>query len=517
MEALEQWTYQHLLSLILWSPVVGALLILLTPKTNVRQVRFWAHLFTLLPLILSVYLWIAFNPYQPDMQFMESLEWIPALGIRYRLGVDGLSLPLVALTALLTFVSVVYSPTAIQVREKEYYALFLLLETGLVGTFMALDFVLFYVFWEVSLVPMYFLIGIWGGPNREYAAIKFFLYTLVGSVAMLLSILVLYFNSQPRTFGMVDLIQQQPLAGRGLLQVLAFLGFYLAFAIKVPVFPFHTWLPDAHVEAPTAGSVLLAGILLKMGTYGFVRVCLPLLPEGSQVFWAPMAVLGLINIIYGSLVAMAQDDLKKLVAYSSIGHMGFVMLGIAAAAMDGGAFADPDRLEYKVIALNGATFQMIAHGLMTGAMFLLVGVIYERAHHRDINRFGGLWSQMVVYGSLFSFFAMGELGLPGLAGFWGEFLSVLGSFQLFQWAGLAVIGIVITAAYFLWTVQRMFLGNPKEEHGNYPDMNLQEHLSLWPLALFTFLAGVYPKGLLTIIHTAMENAVSQMAKVLGGG
>ncbi|MCS7223902.1 MAG: NADH-quinone oxidoreductase subunit M [Armatimonadetes bacterium] len=517
MEGLGQWLYDHLLSLILWTPVVGALFILFTHRENVRQIRFWAHVFTFLPLAFSVYLWIAFNPPQMEMQFVETYDWIPVLGIRYKLGVDGLSMPLVVLTALLTFVSVVYSPTAIRVREKEYYALFLLLETGLVGTFMALDFVLFYVFWEVSLVPMYFLIGIWGGPQREYAAIKFFLYTLVGSVAMLLSILILYFHSEPRTFGMTELIEQQPLEGKGILQVLAFLGFYLAFAIKVPVFPFHTWLPDAHVEAPTAGSVLLAGILLKMGTYGFVRISLPLLPEGSQVFWAPMGVLGLINIIYGSLVAMAQDDLKKLVAYSSIGHMGFVMLGIAAAAMDGRSFTDPVLRDYKVIALNGATFQMIAHGLMTGAMFLLVGVIYERAHHRDINRFGGLWSQMVVYGSLFSFFSMGELGLPGLAGFWGEFLAVLGAFQLFAWAGLAVIGIVITAAYFLWTVQRMFLGEPKEAHSNYPDMNLQEHISLWPLAVLTFLAGVYPKGLLTIIQPAMESAVEKMTKVLGGG
>jgi len=330
-------------------------------------------------------------------------------------------------------------------------------------------------------------------------------------VAMLLAILVLYFHAG--TFDMVELIEKKPLAkASATLQALVWLGFYLAFAIKVPVFPFHTWLPDAHVEAPTAGSVILAGILLKMGTYGLVRVNLPLLPEASDVFWGMMGILALVNIIYGSLVAMGQDDLKKLIAYSSIGHMGFVMLGIAAAAKDGGAFADAALRSAKVTALNGATWTMIAHGLMTGAMFLLVGVIYERVHHRDLNRFGGLWAQMPVYGSIFSFFAMAELGLPGLAGFWGEFFSVLGSFRVYQWAGFAVIGIVITAAYFLWTVQRMFLGELRKEYRNLPDMNLQEHISLWPLVVLTFLVGVYPPILLRVIQPAMEHIVELMSR-----
>lgn len=506
---------KHLLSLIVWLPVVGMVFIILTPKEQVRMIRFWAHLFSGASFVLSLYLWFGFGyAMQGVMQFEEIYEWVPVLGIRYHLGVDGLSMPLVVLTALLTFVSIVYSPTAIHYREKEYYALFLLLATGMIGVFVALDFVLFYVFWEVSLVPMYFLIGIWGGPKREYAAIKFFLYTLVGSVAMLLAILVCYFNSEPKTFDMLELIKQHPLARAPLtVQALVWLGFYLAFAIKVPVFPFHTWLPDAHVEAPTAGSVILAGILLKMGTYGLVRVNLPLLPEASDVFWGMMGVLALINIIYGSLVAMAQDDLKKLVAYSSIGHMGFVMLGVAAAAnyvVDGEAVRSA-----KVTALNGATWTMVAHGLMTGAMFLLVGVIYERAHHRDIDRFGGLWAQMPIYGSIFSFFAMAELGLPGLAGFWGEFFSVLGSFRIYSWAGFAVIGIVVTAAYFLWTVQRMFLGELKGEFRNFPDMNLQEHLSLWPLAVLTFLVGVYPTFMLKVIQPAMEHAVKTMIWAYG--
>ena len=506
-----------LLSLILWLPIVGMVLILLTPKEQVRLIRFWAHLFTGAVLVLSLGLWFGFGPeLHGVMQFEERYNWVPLLGIRYHLGIDGLSMPLVVLTALLTFLSTVYSPTAIHHREKEYYALFLLLETGMIGVFIALDFVLFYVFWEVSLVPMYFLIGIWGGPKREYAAIKFFLYTLLGSVAMLLSILVCYFNSSPRTFDMMELTQQQPLAKAPLIvQALVWLGFYLAFAIKVPVFPFHTWLPDAHVEAPTAGSVILAGILLKMGTYGLVRVNLPLLPEASDVFWGLLGILALINIIYGSLVAMGQDDLKKLIAYSSIGHMGFVMLGVAAAAKDGMAFADAATRSAKVMALNGATWTMIAHGLMTGAMFLLVGVIYEWAHHRDLNRFGGLWAQMPVYGSLFIFFAMAELGLPGLAGFWGEFFSVLGSFRIYQWAGFAVLGIVITAAYFLWTVQRMFLGELRDEYRHFPDMNLREQLSLWPLVVLTFLVGVYPPILLRVIQPAMEQVVEWMMRVHG--
>lgn len=506
-----------LLSLILWLPVVGMVLILITPKEQVRLIRFWAHLFTGAVLVFSFVLWFGFGPdLQGVMQFEERYDWVPLLGIRYHLGVDGLSMPLVVLTALLTFLSIVYSPTSIHFREKEYYALFLLLETGMIGVFVALDFVLFYVFWEVSLVPMYFLIGIWGGPKREYAAIKFFLYTLLGSVAMLLSILVCYFHSSPRTFDMMELIQQQPLARAPLIvQALVWLGFYLSFAIKVPVFPFHTWLPDAHVEAPTAGSVILAGILLKMGTYGLVRVNLPLLPDASDVFWSAMGVLGLVNILYGSLVAMAQDDLKKLIAYSSIGHMGFVMLGVAAAAKEGIAFADAATRSAKVMALNGATWTMIAHGLMTGAMFLLVGVIYERAHHRDLNHFGGLWAQMPVYGSLFIFFAMAELGLPGLAGFWGEFFSVLGAFKVFNWAGFAVIGIVVTAAYFLWTVQRMFLGELKDEYRHFPDMNLREHLSLWPLAILTFLIGVYPPIFLRVIQPAMEQVVEWMMRAWG--
>lgn len=503
---------KNLLSLIVWLPVVGTVFIILTAKEQVWMIRFWAHLFSGASLVLSLYLWLGFSPdLKGIIQFEEKYNWVPALNIHYHLGVDGLSMPLVVLAALLSFVSVVYSPTAVHYREKEYYALFLLLETGMIGVFVALDFVLFYVFWEVSLVPMYFLIGIWGGPKREYAAIKFFLYTLVGSVAMLLSILVLYFNSG--TFNMLELIERQPLAKASVtLQALTWLGFYLAFAIKVPVFPFHTWLPDAHVEAPTAGSVILAGILLKMGTYGLVRVSLPMFPEASDLFWGMMGILALVNIIYGSLVAMAQDDLKKLVAYSSIGHMGFVMLGIGAAAMNGGTFASDALRSAKVMALNGATWMMVAHGLMTGAMFLLVGIIYERAHHRDIDRFGGLWAQMPVYGSIFSFFSMAELGLPGLAGFWGEFFAVLGSFRIYAWAGFAVIGIVITAAYFLWTVQRMFLGELKGEYRSFPDMNIQEHISLCPLVVLTFLVGVYPTFMLKIIQPAMQQVIETMAK-----
>lgn len=511
-----------ILTAITFLPALGALMIAITPRERVALIRSIAHLISGFVLLLSLFMFADLDKQSPKMQFVESFLWIPIVNIRYYLGVDGLSAPLVVLTALLTFLSIVYSPTAIRHREKDYYALFLLLETGMIGVFVALDFILFYIFWEVSLVPMYFLIGIWGGPKREYAAIKFFLYTLFGSVFMLLSILTLYYFSgppsydptQPRTFDILELISQRPLSGNLLVQFLCFLGFYIAFAIKVPVFPFHTWLPDAHVEAPTAGSVLLAGILLKMGTYGMVRVLLPLFPEACQFFWKPMAVLALINILYGSLVAMGQDDLKKLIAYSSIAHMGFVMLGVAAAAK--GLQDVPNSLvepiiRAKVMALNGATLEMIAHGLITGSLFLLVGVIYERVHHRDLNSFGGLWNKMPIYSSVLAFMAMASLGLPGLAGFWAEFLALMGAFGVYgHFAWLAVFGIVIVAAFFLWMLQRMLMGSMPREYERLKDMDARECISLFPLVFLVFLLGVYPHLVLEPINTVMVNIVESM-------
>jgi len=375
-----------MLSLIIFLPLVGGIIILFTSKTNETLLKGIALGASLASFVLSLFMTALFK-IGGGFQFLELGNWIPSLGIHYHLGVDGLSLPLIVLTALLSLLSVAYS-WRIELRLKEYLFLFLLLETGMLGVFAALDFFLFYIFWEITLVPMYFLIGIWGGPRREYAAIKFFLYTLVGSLAMLLAILVMYFNAQPHTFNMLTLIEQQPLAAKPVLAALAFWGFFLSFAIKVPMWPFHTWLPDAHVEAPTAGSVILAGVLLKMGTYGFVRVSLPMLPEAFRIYAPAVAVLALLGIVYGALVAMAQTDLKKLVAYSSVNHMGYVMLGVASAAAAAGI---PEKAVAAATALNGAVFEMVAHGVITGALFLIVGVLYDfRAHTRGVDEFGGL-------------------------------------------------------------------------------------------------------------------------------
>jgi NADH-quinone oxidoreductase subunit M len=356
---------------------------------------------------------------------------------------------------------------------------------------------------------MYFLIGIWGGPRKEYAAIKFFLFTLIGSLAMLVGILLLYFNASPRTFDILALIRQQPLAAHLPLAQIAFWGFFLSFAIKVPMWPFHTWLPDAHVEAPTAASVILAGVLLKLGTYGFVRFSLPLFPQVFQQFAFPIAILALLGIIYGALVAMAQTDLKKLVAYSSVNHMGYVMLGVAAAAA---AFGQAEKAQAATIALNGAVYQMIAHGVITGALFLIVGVIYDyRAHTRGVDEFGGLGAVLPVYSGITMMAMLASLGLPGLMGFVAEFLILLGSFGIFPMlAATALLGIVITAAMFLWTIQRIFLGPANQRWSRLPDMDARELISLVPLVVLMVIFGIYPRPLLDIITAAMQGLVTAL-------
>jgi len=493
-----------MLSLITFLPLAGGLIILLIPKTRLGLMKNVALLASAGALLLSLVL-AGLYRIGGGMQFHEVYRWIPTVGITYHLGVDGLSLPLLVLTALLSVLSVVYS-WRIDHRLKEYLFLFLLLETGMLGVFAALDFFLFYIFWEVTLVPMYFLIAIWGGPRKEYAAIKFFLYTLVGSLAMLLAILILYFNSTPRTFDVLELIRQQPLAGKGLLAALAFWGFFLSFAIKVPMWPFHTWLPDAHVEAPTAGSVILAGILLKMGTYGFVRFSLALLPAAFKQYAVIVAVLALLGIVYGALVAMAQTDLKKLVAYSSVNHMGYVMLGTAAAAA---AVGDPARAPAAATALNGAVFEMVAHGIITGALFLIVGVIYDyRAHTRGVDEFGGLGARLPVYTGISTLAMLASLGLPGLMGFVAEFLIFVGSFGVFPYfTAVAVTGVVFSAAMFLWTIQRIFLGPFNERWAHLPDMDAREKIALVPLAALMLFFGLYPRPLLDVINAAMTALV----------
>jgi len=509
------------LSILIFLPLAGMVIILLMNKEKVTAIRWTANICAGLVFVISLLALTSFIPGDANMQLQEGPRlWFEAAGVRvnYHLGADGLSLPLIILTTLLTFLCTIYS-WRINHRVKEYMAFFMLLEVGMLGTFSALDFFLFYVFWEISLVPMYFLIGIWGGPRREYAAIKFFIYTLVGSLAMLLAILALYFYSSPHTFDMLELAQQNPLAQYFWVGVLAFWGFFLAFAIKVPLFPFHTWLPDAHVEAPTAGSVILAGVLLKMGTYGFVRVCLPILPGPSRYFALVIALLALVSIIYGALVAMAQTDLKKLIAYSSVNHMGYVMLGIAAAVgiTWPGHPAAFDTVS-RATALNGAVLQMITHGIITGALFFLVGVIYDRAHTRDLNSFGGLAKQMPVYAGLMMMASFASLGLPTLAGFVSEFLVFVGSFGTYSLiTAVSVIGVAITAGYFLWMIQRVFLGDLNRQWVGLPDMDAGELAATVPLMVLTLAIGIFPYPVLHVINTVSVAIVQHVGQVLGMG
>jgi NADH-quinone oxidoreductase subunit M len=496
-----------ILSALTYLPLVGALIIICIPRDRDEAIKATAASTSALCLALAILAWLAFDNGVGGFQLEERAEWIPQLGISYHMGVDGISMPMVFLTCLVSLVAIAYS-WIVKERVKEYFALFLLLQTACIGVFVALDFFLFYIFWEISLVPMYFIIGVWGGPKREYAAIKFFLYTLVGSVLMLLGIIVLYFASgdspAERTFDIVELIARQPATSLAPgLAMAVFIGFFIAFAIKVPSFPFHTWLPDAHVEAPTAGSVILAGILLKLGSYGMVRINMPLMPEEWMVAAPWIGVLALISIIYGSLAAMAQSDLKKLIAYSSIGHMGFVTLGLAAMNVQG---------------ISGAVLQMFSHGLITSCLFLLVGVIYERAHIREINGFGGLGQIMPKYFGVFIFVAMASLGLPALSGFVAELYVLLGTYAsgsaletsaegfavlMSPWfAYTAIIGIVLTAAYMLWTVQRVFMGEKNERWAGLKDINSLELACLAPLMALTLFVGCYPGPLLRPIEAA---------------
>ncbi len=478
----------HILSWIVFLPLIGAFVVLALPKDRGQLLKAVAAGTTLVVLALATLLLMKFNPAASGFQFEDKAVWIPPINAWYHLGVDGISVALVFLTALLGFVAVIAS-FSIGQRLKEYFFLYLLLQTGMLGTFLSLDLFLFYVFWEVVLVPMYFLIGIWGGPRKEYAAIKFFLYTLAGSVFMLLSILTCYLNSTPHTFSIPALVAQGVQLTPAV-QWWVFLGFFVAFAIKVPIFPFHTWLPDAHVEAPTPISVLLAGVLLKMGGYGFLRVSFPILPKIAQSFGLIFGILGLINVVYGALVAMAQTDFKKMVAYSSVSHMGFVLLGFAGLTSSG---------------FNGALLEMFNHGIITGGMFLLVGVLYDRTHTRDLNAFGGLGARVPVYAGFLTFFALASLGLPGLSGFVGEFLSLLGCFPTHPLiTGLSVLGLVLGAAYFLLMLQRVLLGPLAPKWATLADVNRLELLTLVPLVIFVLAVGFWPKPILNLQSPALD-------------
>jgi NADH-quinone oxidoreductase subunit M len=497
-----QFFHDHILSIVLFTPLAGLVLLLFIPGENKNAVRWWGNIAMFAGFLVSLPLAFWFAGEAPDQQFkfIEQHDWITSIGAQYFLGIDGISFLLIMLTTVLGFLSVLSSWTAIQERAKEYYGMFLLLQTGMLGVFMALDFFLFYVFWEVMLVPMYFIIGVWGGPRKLYAAIKFFLYTLAGSVLMLLGILALYFRFHSDTgiytFNVLALIQHTWPEN---LQFWVFWAFMIGFAIKVPMFPFHTWLPDAHVEAPTAGSVILAGVLLKMGTYGFVRFSLPLLPQASSnpKIVKVMVVLSLIAIIYGALVSMMQRDMKKLIAYSSVSHLGFCTLGIFALNPHG---------------LSGSVLQQINHGISTGALFLIVGLIYERRHTREIKELGGLSNVMPVYATLFMIVMLSSIGLPLLNGFIGEFTILQGAFEVsWRWAAWAVLGIVLGAAYMLWLYQRTMFGtcdNPQNQA--LKDLNLREIMTLVPLVIWAFWIGLYPKPFFKVLEKPVAAIVQRV-------
>ncbi|MGA8034939.1 MAG: NADH-quinone oxidoreductase subunit M [Candidatus Acidiferrales bacterium] len=484
----------YILNTVLFTPLLGALVILFIPREKAGMHRLVGNAFGLLGILVALPLIWKFNAGESAarFQFVSDHSWIPSIGVRYTLGLDGLSLLLVLLTVLLGAVAILSSWSAIRDREKEFYFLILVLQTGMLGVFLSLDFVLFYVFWEAMLVPMYFLIGLWGSERRVYAAIKFFLYTLAGSVVMLLAILAISYTRG--TFDMRAILETPFGAGQFQIEKWLFWGFFVAFAVKVPMFPFHTWLPDAHTEAPTAASVLLAGVLLKMGTYGFLRISVPMFPHASASYRGWMVILSLIAIVYGALVCLMQKDMKRLIAYSSVSHMGLCTLGIFALTP---------------LGISGSILQQINHGLATGALFLLVGTLYERRHTRLISEFGGLARPMPNFAAIYMIITFSSLGLPLLGGFVGEFTVLRGAFEVrWQWAAWGLLGVILGAAYLLWLYQRVMFGeitNPANDA--LKDINTREFATLLPLVLLTFWIGVYPAPLFRAIEQPVKRIV----------
>jgi NADH-quinone oxidoreductase subunit M len=512
-------TPENILNWILFTPVVGAAILLFVPAAQKNLIRWLANIFMFVGLLVALPLVFWFDKSQAGFQFEFAARWIPSIGVQYRLGIDGISYLLIMLTVVLGFIAVLSSWSYIQHRVKEYYIMFLVLQAGMLGVFIALDLFLFYVFWEVMLVPMYFIIGIWGHERKLYAAIKFFLYTLLGSVLMLLGILALYYwhaglhesgaacaavgvaghtATEFYTFSVPVFLELGHLIPAGL-QFWLFWAFFISFAIKVPMFPFHTWLPDAHVEAPTAGSVILAGVLLKMGTYGFMRFSLPMFPQASRDAVPIVVALSIIAIIYGALVCLMQKDMKKLIAYSSVSHMGFITLGLFAL---------------NEMGLAGGLLQQINHGIATGGLFLIVGLLYERRHTRAIADFGGLSTPMPVFAAIYLIISLSSLGMPLLNGFIGEFTILMGAWQVNKWwAAAGAVGIILGAAYLLWLYQRVMFGEvTHEQNKRLADVNLREMVTLVPLVLWCFWIGVYPKPYFEIMEKPVAAIVERLER-----
>jgi NADH-quinone oxidoreductase subunit M len=489
---------EHILSIVLFTPLVGLLVLLFIPSSNARAIKWFANATAFVGFLVSLPLVFQFDRTK-DFQFVEKASWIPTLGATYHIGIDGLGLLLVMLTTLLGFIAILSSWNAIHERLKEYYCFFLLLQTAMLGVFMALDFLLFFIFWETVLVPMYFIIAIWGGPRRGYAAMKFIIYTLIGSVLMFLGILTLYFQHymqfQVYSFDIADLMRTQFSTG---VQWWVFWAFFVGFAVKVPMFPFHTWLPDAHVEAPTAGSVILASVLLKMGTYGFLRFSVPLLPDAAKdhTIVTVMAVLSIIGIVYGALACLMQKDWKKLVAYSSVSHLGFCTLGIFALNPAG---------------ISGSIIQQINHGISTGMLFLIVGIVYERRHTREIAEYGGLLKVMPLFTVVFGLAALSSMGMPPLNGFIGEITILGGVYQVsLNWAFWVVVGIALGAAYLIWLFQRTMLGELKEKNRGLKDLSWREIAVFAPLLVWAFWIGLNPQPYFRVLDRSVAQIVERV-------
>jgi NADH-quinone oxidoreductase subunit M len=502
----------NLLTLILFSPLVGMAVVLLLPSDEKKLIRWVAFLFSLVPLIFSLVLWLKYDIGVPGYQFEQQAIWYVPINASFHLGVDGISVSMILLTTILSPLAILTS-FGIEDRIRMYMALFLLLEVGMLGVFMALDLIIFFLFWEVGLVPMYFLINQWGSANRRYASLKFILYTMAGSLGLLLSIQVIGLSTG--TFDLVQLVNQWPnLSGSilgipvGTVKGVAFWAFVIAFAIKVPIWPFHTWLPDAHTEAPTAGSMILAGVLLKLGAYGFIRLVLPLFPEQAASAAVILGLLGVLSVIFGAYASYGQTDFKRLIAYSSVNHMGFVVLGIAVAAFVGGAPGTEEFATSSIIALNGAVLQMFNHGLSAAALFFLVGVVYERTHTRDLNRYGGLWAVMPAYGGILLFCAMASVGLPGLNGFVSEFMVVRGAWGIYRiYTALSMIGLLLTGAYLLKALKLVLHGPLNPEWKGITEISLRERIIVFPLMALMLSIGLWPRWVLEVINATVTRLI----------